>query len=77
VVGALSLALYGVSVLVVTALTPRAGHVAQAAQLAVSTVWGVGLFGAGVVRRSPVELFLLAGTYAYTRLTKRFEANPV
>jgi hypothetical protein len=38
VVGALSLALYGVSVLVVTALTPRAGHVAQAAQLALSIV---------------------------------------
>ena len=116
---ALSIALYGVSVLVVTALTPHAGHVAQAAQLALSivwTVWGVGLLGAGVARRSPLGLFLrrggialagiaaakvvlvdtaqfdtahragvflalglilLAGAYAYARLTKRLDANPV
>ena len=61
VAGALLVALYGVSVLVVTALTPDLHDVTQAAQLALSvvwTLWGIALLGAGVVRRTPLGLFL-------------------
>jgi uncharacterized membrane protein len=110
--------LYGVSVLVVTALTPDADHVTQVAQLALSvvwTVWGVALLAAGVVRLSALGLvlrragialtgiaaakvlvidtshfdtahragvflalglILLAGAWAYARLTKKLDRNP-
>jgi uncharacterized membrane protein len=117
---ALLVALYGVSVLVVTALTPDADHVTQFAQLALSVVWavwGIALLGAGVVRVSALGLvlrragialtgiaaakvlivdtarfdtahracvfltlglILLAGAWAYARLTKKLEhAKPV
>jgi uncharacterized membrane protein len=115
---ALLVALYGVSVLVVTALTPDGDHTTQGAQVALSvvwTLWGVALLGAGVVRASTLGivlrrsaialtgiaaakvllvdtarfdtahragvflalgLILLAGAWAYARLTKKLEAAP-
>lgn len=66
---ALLVALYGVSVLVVTALTPDADHVTQFAQLALSVVWavwGVALLGAGVVRLSALGLVLRRAGIALT-----------
>jgi uncharacterized membrane protein len=116
IAAALLVALYGVSVLVVTALTPNGDHTTQVAQLALSvvwTIWGVALLGAGVVRTSTLGivlrrsgialagiaaakvlivdtarfdtahragvflalgLILLAGAWAYARLTKKLEA---
>jgi hypothetical protein len=115
--GALLTGLYGVSVLVVTALTPDGDHVTQFAQLALSvvwTIWGVAVLGAGVVRpgalglvlrRSGIALtgiaaakvlivdtarfdtahragvflalglILLAGAWAYARLTRKLEVG--
>ena len=115
---ALLVALYGVSVLVVTALTPDADHTTQVAQLALSvvwTIWGVALLGAGVVRTSTpivvlrrggialagiaaakvlivdtarfdtahragvflaLGLILLAGAWAYAKLTKKLDPAP-
>lgn len=117
IAAALLVALYGVSVLVVTALTPNGDHTTQVAQLALSvvwTIWGVALLGAGVVRTSTLGivlrrsgialagiaaakvlivdtarfdtahragvflalgLILLAGAWAYARLTKKLEAT--
>ena len=115
VCAAILVALYGVSVLVVTALTPDGDHVTQVAQLALSvvwTIWGVSLLAAAssaprrsgiVLRRGGIALtgiaaakvllvdtarfdtahragvflalglILLAGAWAYSRLTKKFE----
>ena len=117
IAGALLVALYGVSVLVVTALTPNGDHTTQVAQLALSvvwTIWGVALLGVGVVRTSTLGivlrrsgialagiaaakvlivdtarfdtahragvflalgLILLAGAWAYARLTKKLDAT--
>jgi uncharacterized membrane protein len=115
---ALFVALYGVSVLVVTALTPDSGHTTQVAQLALSvvwTLWGVALLAGGVLRASTLGvilrrggialagiaaakvlivdtarfdtahragvflalgLILLAGAWAYAKLTKKLEPEP-
>jgi uncharacterized membrane protein len=115
---ALLVALYGVSVLVVTAFTPDGSHTTQGAQVALSvvwTLWGVALLAAGVMRASTLGivlrrsaialtgiaaakvllldtarfdtahragvflalgLILLAGAWAYARLTKKLEASP-
>jgi hypothetical protein len=117
IAAALLVALYGVSVLVVTALTPNGDHTTQVAQLALSvvwTIWGVALLGVGVVRTSTLGivlrrsgialagiaaakvlivdtarfdtahragvflalgLILLAGAWAYARLTKKLDAT--
>ena len=67
VAAASTIALYGASVLVVTALTPHADHVSQTAtqtaQLVLAvvwTIWGVALLGAGVFRAPNIGVVLRA-----------------
>ena len=66
---ALLVALYGVSVLVVTALTPDSAHTTQVVQLALSvvwTIWGVAMLAAGVLRASTLGVILRRGGIALT-----------